>query len=287
MKRLLIKSWPYFTSLAAGIVVFAVATHLQEDYRGLLINISATLLAIPLLFLIYERARGFSTRRLTQELFEYGKLQIDRETLSIANQLIKLLYPYDCQDLSEQGMNTLFNLSKEDVSNILAKEAFLGFQVLKRWTGSEDGLAKVLENPLIVQRMDEDQTIAVVKLLKAIYFLETLHRNIPDLYEMSHSKTTKFLVKRGSEISELNIKLPDRYLLLKRHHGDKYTVTDFGDFAPFEVSCLLKRCTVNPNRLQMLADAIFAVIEALSDWTARTGDQFIVDPRTIRMRVPA
>lgn len=83
MKRLLFKSWPYFTSFGSGVLLFFLATRLEEDHKGLLINISATLLAIPLLFLIYELARGFSSRKLNQELFDYAKMQVDCEAMSV------------------------------------------------------------------------------------------------------------------------------------------------------------------------------------------------------------
>ena len=132
VKRLLIKSWPYLTSLISGIVLFFIAVFLKEDYKGLLINIAATLLAIPLLFLIYELAKAFSSRKLNKELFDYAKMQIDRETLSVVMHLIKIVHPYIKQDKSQHGVQTFLSQSEEDLQTIFNTESFLGFQVLRR-----------------------------------------------------------------------------------------------------------------------------------------------------------
>ncbi len=227
MKRLLIKSWPYLTSLISGSVLFFIAVSLKEDYKGLLINISATLLAIPLLFLIYETAKAFSSRKLNKELFDYAKIQIDREALSIVLQLIKLVYPYIKQDKSQHGVQTFLNQSEEDIRAILNTESFLGFQVLRRWTVLEGNLEKILENPFIIRRLKDDQVIAIIAILKSIQRLEDLHRNIPDIYQIGEAEDDQYITKPGSQMSERNSAFPDRHLLLRRLGKDKFQVVDY------------------------------------------------------------
>jgi hypothetical protein len=283
MKRLLIKSWPYLTSFTSGILLFLISLRLQEDFKGLLINVSATLLAVPLLFLIYELAKGFSSRKLNKELFDYAKMQIDREALSIVMQLIKIVYPYKKQDKSEKGVQTFLNQSIQNFRDVFAKESFLGFQVLKRWTVSEGNLAKILENPFILQRLQDDQAIAITTLLKTVQHLEDLHRNIGDLFEISDTKDDQFVTKSGNQINEKNTEFPDRHLLLKRLSRDKYQVMDFGDFVPYELPNLLKICKVNSKYADVLANAVFDIVQAVGDWLSSTGDEFIIDTRMFRM----
>jgi len=284
LKRLLIKSFPYLTSLTAGILLLLIGTRFKGDYKGLLINIAATLLAVPLLFLIYELAKGFSSRKLNKELFEYAKMQIDRETLSIVKHLMKIVHPYQKQDNSQRGVQGFLNQSQHDIRAIFNSETFLGFQVLKRWTVSEGNLAKILENPFILQRLEDDQTIAITTLLKRIQWLEDLHRNIGDLYEVGDSNDDRYVTKSGTQISEHNTDFPDRHLLLRRLTGDKYQVIDFGDFAPYEFPNLLKNCKVNSKYSGVLAQAVFDVVEAINTWLSATGNEFIVDTRIFRTR---
>jgi hypothetical protein len=287
MKKLLIGSWPYLTCLIAGFSLYLIGIKSQEDSKALFINIAATLLAVPLLFLVYDLAKKFSSRKLNKELFDYAKMQIDREVLSIVTQLMKIVLPYHKQDKSHKGLQALLNLSKTGIRAVFDNETYLGFQVFKLWATSEDNLTKILQNPFIVQKLEDDQTIAIIKLLKSVHWLEDLHRNIDDLYKLSDSKESQYEIKSGAQISQFNTDFPDRRLLLKNLGKDKFKVMDFGDFAPYEISKLLKSCQVNSDYANDLASAIFDVIDSINGWLKATGDEFIVDTRMFRTRVPA
>lgn len=286
MKRLLIRSWPYLTCFVAGILLFLVGSRLQEEYKGLVINISASFLTIPFLFLIYELVKQSSSRKLNKELFDYAKMQVDREVLSIVMHLIKVVHPYQKQDRSQLGVQAFLNQSEQEINSVFNNETYLGFQVLSRWTVSEGNLTKIIENPFVVQRLEDDQTIAIITLLKSIQRLEDFHRNIAELYEIGESIGAEYITKSGAQIGEHNTTFPDRYLLLRRLEKGKVEVVDFGDFAPYEIQKLLKTCKVNPKYTSILAQAVFGVIEAINGWVDRTDSEFIVDSRMFRIRVP-
>jgi hypothetical protein len=287
MKKLFIKSWPYLTSLIAGLSIFLIGIKLHEDYKNLVINIAATLLAIPILFLIYELAKRFSSKRLNKELFDYAKMQTDREVLSIVNQLMKLVYSYQKQDKSHRGLQKLLNNTQYSLQDIFHKETYFGFQIFKSWTVTEDKLTRILENPFIVQRLEDEHTISIIKILKNINWLQDLHRNVDDLYEVIGSVKGEYIIKSGSQISEYNTSYPDRKLLLRNLGKDKFQVVDFGDFAPNELPKLLTLCKVNSTYVDTLALAVFGVIEAINSWVRATGNEFIVDTRIFRPKVPA
>ena len=287
MKKLLIGSWPYLTCLIAGFLLYSIGIQSKEDPKALFINIAATLFAVPLLFLVYDQAKKFSSRKLNKELFDYAKMQIDREVLSIVRQLMKIVLPYDKQDKSHKELQTFLNMSKTGFLALFESETYLGFQVFKLWASSENNLTKILQNPFIVQKLEDDQTIAIIKLLKSVHWLEDIHRNIDDLYELSDTKESRYEIKSGAQISQFNTDFPDRRVLLKRLDKDKLMVMDFGDFAPYEISKLLKSCRVNSNYADDLASAIFDIINFVNGWLKATGDEFIVDTRMFRPRVPA
>ena len=48
--RLVISEWPYLTCFAAGILLFLVGNNLQEEYKGLIVNISASFFNNPTAF---------------------------------------------------------------------------------------------------------------------------------------------------------------------------------------------------------------------------------------------
>ena len=171
-------------------------------------------------------------------------MQVDREVLSIVMHLIKIVYPYQKQDRSQLGVQTFLSQSEQDIHSVFNKETYFGFQVLSRWTVSEGNLSKIIENPFVIQRMEDDHTIAVITLLKSIQRLEDLHRNISDLYETGEYMGPQYMIKSGAQISEHNTNFPDRYLLLRRLEKNKVEVIDFGDFAPYELPRLLKACKI-------------------------------------------
>lgn len=81
MRKLCLKFWPYATCVVAGYVVLNLGTSFHGDLRDVLVSISATFLAIPLLYVIYGFAKRFSERRLNDEIFDYINMLMDN-TLS-------------------------------------------------------------------------------------------------------------------------------------------------------------------------------------------------------------
>ena len=82
--RLFLKIWPYTAALVTGYLLYIVGNNMVGDAKGLVHNIAAAFVAIPCLYVIYELAQRFSQKRLNKEIFEYGKMLIDRETLSLS-----------------------------------------------------------------------------------------------------------------------------------------------------------------------------------------------------------
>jgi hypothetical protein len=144
-KQFFLKIWPYASCVVAGILFFTVGVSLADDLKGLMVNIAAAFLAIPSLYLIYELAQKFSQKRLNKELFDYAKMQIDRELLSIVNQLAKVVYPYEKQNFSFQGIQEFLSLESSQLQNLIESSDYLGFQIFKNWSVSEKNLHNILE----------------------------------------------------------------------------------------------------------------------------------------------
>ena len=144
MTKYLLKILPYIFAFCFGLVLYLIATKLNEEAKSLLINISSAFVAIPLLYLIYELTQQASKKRLNKEIFEYAKMHIDREILNICHQLIKLIYPYERQNKSFEGIKLLLNLSKDDIKREFENNEYVGFQVQKNWYFSENKIQELL-----------------------------------------------------------------------------------------------------------------------------------------------
>jgi len=281
-KRLFLKIWPYAACLIAGYLFYNVGIKMGGDAKGLIHNIAAAFIAIPCLYVIYELAQRFSRKRLNKEIFDYGKMIVDREVLTIIGQLIKTVYPYETRDTSFQDIQTFLLLEKINMKGLIEESEYLGFQVFKGWTVTENNLHDILRNTFVVQRMDDEQIIAIITLLKSLRRLEAIQK-VETLNKVTERKTEKYRVQSGKTINPVNTEYPDRYLLLKHIKDDKYVVTDFGDFTPFQSSKLLNICTVQPQFIDSYADAISDVVADINRWLELTGGEFLIDTKMFRI----
>jgi hypothetical protein len=274
--------WPYAACLIAGYLLYNAGLELEGDAKGLVHNITAAFIAIPCLYVIYEVAQRFSQKRLNKEIFEYAKMIIDREALSIVGQLIKTVYPYETSDTSFQGIQTFLSLEKINVKGLIEESEYLGFQAFKNWVVTENKLHEILSNAFVVQRMDNEQIIAVITLIKSLQRLEAIQK-LETLYEVTERKAEKYHIQSGKMINPLNTEYPDRYLLLKPLKDDKHVVVDFGDFAPYQSSKLLNICMVQPQYFDTYENAISDVISDINRWLEVTGGEFLIDTKMLRI----
>lgn len=286
MHKLALRILPYAACIAAACLFYVAATFLTGNLQGLVLNVSAAFLSIPFLFLIYEVSRSFAHKRLNKEIFDYAKMMLDRQMLSIINQLSKLIYQYDKRDASLIGVGALFKLGPQEIRAEIGASNYLGFQVFKNWAASEGELHDILKNALILQRLNDEQIICIITLLKAIRSLESL-QNAKNIYLISDIDDQRYRIQGGRELNERNSKFPDRYLLLEQLQGDRYLVADFGDFPAYQLPHLLRRITVTPEFLDTYSEAVYAVIRQIDSWLKLTGGEFLVDTKMFRLGVGA
>ncbi|MHA1414563.1 MAG: hypothetical protein ACTSO4_18350 [Promethearchaeota archaeon] len=279
MKKYLLKLFPYILAFCFGLLLYVIAPKLNEEAKSLLINISSAFIAIPLLYLIYDLTLQASKKRLNKEIFEYAKMRIDREFLNICHQLIKLIYPYEKQNKSFEGIRLLLNLSKDEIIKEFKNNKYIGFQVLKNWYVSENNIQNLLDSSFILGRLSDGQIISIINVLKNIRTLQDIYSNIYDLYTMSNDSVKGFKIQSGIKINPEKSEYPDRYLLLKSIENDQYIVYDFGDFEKFKLPNLLLKCFVNPKYISLFSDTIYDTLTGINNWLNITGNEFLIDTR--------
>ncbi|HEY55251.1 MAG TPA: hypothetical protein G4N91_03100 [Dehalococcoidia bacterium] len=281
--KYLLKATPYLISVIVGLVLYFIGLNLSENVRVLFTSLSAAFFAVPLLYLFYQVAQNLSKKRLNKEVFDYAKMQVDREVLSVTNQLNKIVYPLEEKDFSFKGINDFLSIKKDNLTELLVKNKYLGFQVFKEWKVNKGNLDDILKNSYILASLSDDQIISITLILKGLDTLEEIQR-IDDLYINTGEKATSYKIVAGKEMNKANMKFPDRYLLLEDLGDDKALVADFGDFPLYKVEKLLYYFKINDNYAKGYAEIIFQVITEINNWLNLTGREFVLDTKMFRLR---
>lgn len=284
IRKTFLRVFPYLTSILAGLLFYLIGIRLSENFKGLFVSISAAFLAIPFIYLFYQVAQKFSKKKLNKEISDYAKMQIDREILSIINQLSKIVYPLEERDMTLKGIDNFLSIKGGNIKENISKKEYFGFQVFKKWDVSESNLHEILRNPYILSKLEDEQIIAVIQLIKSIRQLEQVQK-IKDLYIKTDKTASSFKIVSGKDLNERNVEFPDRYLLLKDLGDKKFLVLDFGDFPQYSIDKLLQIFKIADKYIDIYADAIFDLISEINNWVNLTGEEFLVDTKMFRLGV--
>jgi len=283
IKRTLIKIIPFFISATAGIVLYFLASNTANNVNSILINLSATLLALPLIYICYQFFVKVSEKRLNKEIGDYSKMLVDTEILSVVNQLGKLLYPDYKFRLNPKGVKDICELKRENVMKIISESEYLGFQVKKNWEYSIESVRGKIENNQIISRMDSDLLCIIINFLQSIYSFELFIKRV-DYLEKTEKKTCDYKIVTGEQLNPIeNNKLPDRLILLKKIDNEKGIVVDFGDFKKYQAVDLLSYYRIKKEYADYLAEIINNIIVVISEWISITGYEFIIDENLFKL----
>lgn len=170
-----------------------------------------------------------SEKKLTAEIFDYAKMQIDQGILSLIHKLQKI-FPSDGRKKSLEEIINFLNLSQKNIEKQLQSNTFLGFKIFKKWDTDENEFHNILKNPFILQHIEKEQIICIIELLKQLRLIENLIKDKKCFFETQSTIHTSYKIAHGSELSSFNRNLPERYILLRKITKEKYLVEDFGDF---------------------------------------------------------
>lgn len=280
---MMLKILPYFISILIGSIFYLIGARFQNNINNLLIDIASAFFAIPLIYLFYQATYDFSHKRLNKKIIDYVKIQIDREVLSIINQLHKIVFTYKEKDFSPKGINKFLSLNREKVNEIIVKNEYLGFQIFKKWKASENNIEKILKNPFILQKLEDEQVISIISIIQSLKSLGDYLR-VSDLYIKTEKRIVLYKIVSSKEFNkEENIEFPERYLLLKKIDENKFSVEDFGDFSLYDVDRLLQNFKINEKYLETFTDIIIGLIKEINNWCDLTNREFIIDTRMFRL----
>lgn len=108
LRTFFLKLLPYLMSITGGIILYAGAVDNapNENLRGLIINVSASLLSIPLVFLLYDYTNSRVARQMKKNL---ANSMSDRLNMLMLNIIIML----------REMMNVRSKISTENINRML------------------------------------------------------------------------------------------------------------------------------------------------------------------------
>lgn len=127
LRRIWLKSWPKLAVTVFGIILYTFAINLSGDIKGLLVNIAATLIAIPVIVVTYELWNDKSHKALNENVYRYAENKMGEAMLEIKAQMEMLLEGYsvyfDAGDvvLEDSGKGN-YILRMKDEAKILYSE---------------------------------------------------------------------------------------------------------------------------------------------------------------------
>ena len=282
-KKKFLKLLPYLTSIIIGGLVYCLSFYPNIIFSDLLVGISATLIAIPVLYLAYEKVKKDSHQKLTKEIFDYAKMNVDSEILSIINQLQKIVCVIDDINFSYDDINKFLQLKTNDIERQLNNNKYLGFQILKHWEISESGLHDLLRNTFILDKMEDEQVISIIKILKSLRNLGDIQQ-VDKLYFDTGEIAVGYIVKSGADMNPSNVNYKERYLLLKKIDKDRFIVQDFGDIPKHNLDNCLKYYRINKGLTGYYAEIMFFLLIEINNWLSLTGHEFVVDTKKFRTK---
>lgn len=111
VKNIFLRLLPYFISIASGTIFYIAANKWIEDegLNGLIVNIAAALLSIPLIFIFYEVISNMCTKNIKNSLFEHLCFEINYIIIDVIKNTRKMLNITD-----ELNEDSLFLFLKKD-----------------------------------------------------------------------------------------------------------------------------------------------------------------------------
>lgn len=285
-KKFMLKILPFILSFFVGVIFYVLSLKtfnsqkLLVNIPSLCINISASFISIPLIFIFYNLSQLYVEKELKKEIVDYIKYKVDGEILEIVTWLRKMVYPLNNWGGTKfSEINDFLNIKKIDVIDKIKSKEYLGFQLLKEWNLKIQDIEKCLNNTLITKYLSDEQLISLIKIINCLNILNKIHENINDNFVDMGKKAKGFLLLKPDEL-KLDEKLKKRMILLKGIDKNKGVVVDYGDFE--SLNNLLTLYKIKDN--STYSEVVYKMIYYISYWFKQTNCEIIINPNKARVR---
>lgn len=301
-----IKILPKLIIVFVGFGLFFISDiYLKDNIQGLFINISATLISIPIVFIVYEIWQEKTHRKLNESVYSFAKNEMTQNLLKIKEQMkffmegafvyfgnndividdedignIKLTMPEKNQienideEEFENNEDDIYSFEKDTIVPLIYDNRYLYFQIsdLDISFLVED-MEKVLNNSFIMERLDDEKTQIIVHLIEALKMLDSFINLHDDLF-----------LKTDIKIDNMEIEKIDKniYQLVYKEKDYKQILEIKEIFHKTKVDKLSKVYIINPDYCAIFGDLVHEVLDCIKNWID-SGESIFVDYATARI----
>lgn len=214
------------------------------------------------------------------EIRIYIKQQVDKEILTICNQLFKLLYSYE-KPYTLEGIWQMLSLNENELQKELFERKFIGFTCLKDWKEFMQKLQNTMNQSFFTQNAEPAYFSSLIKVIRGLEVMSVALSN-DKLFIDTDKAVDEYRIIDGHKINSENS--IDTYLLTKdiAQTGER-VVIDFGIIRKYNIKRAKKILVINKDLFFPFIRAIRELILGLDAWTTATGNHLIIDPLTFRI----
>lgn len=279
-----INNHPYVQPLIAGVIMFLVSLFFDGKLSDLLVNLSASLVVIPIVIFLYEKVREKAEAEKNKDLSDYVKMQADRELLSLLDRIAPLVIGTPTPGLNK--VLKLLGMTPEKMLKNIETKSVMVFFLATDWSQNEKAINDLVSSELTYNNLNIEERNNFIRLISAIRQLETATE--PRYYKASGEPTDRYKVINGNELSSVN-KFENRYLLMaKTKKTDQFVVAAFNDInvGKYKLDYTLPMLASNDSG-HLLVDAVTEVLACIDTWQRLRGNEFLLDTRHFRtIRTP-
>lgn len=276
---------PYLLAIILGIILFLAALGLDdamisEKLSDLLLNLSASLLAIPIILYSYEIVKNRISQSQDKDVSEYVKMNVDREIITLLKRLTPLVMKYDPNTLKSYK---ILNITKNKAIRSLEEYNPLAFYLATDWGYVEDQFMSLIANELVYNNLSIEERNAFVKIIKELRNLD--YFTDPKFFKATGKGDARLSVISGKDLDP-NIKFESRFLLMRHIEAtNEAVVVSFNDIkvGKYMVS-LTTPMKANKSVNENIIDSILNIQTHLKVWIDKRGDEFLIDSRNFRIR---
>lgn len=301
-----IKILPKLIIVFVGFGLFFISDiYLKDNIQGLFINISATLISIPIVFIVYEIWQEKTHRKLNESVYSFAKNEMTQNLLKIKEQMkffmegafvyfgnndividdedignIKLTIPEKNQienideEEFENNEDDIYSFEKDTIVPLIYDNRYLYFQILDLDISFlVEDMEKVLNNSFIMERLDDEKTQIIVHLIEALKMLDSFINLHDDLF-----------LKTDIKIDNMEIEKIDKniYQLVYKEKDYKQILEIKEIFHKTKVDKLSKVYIINPDYCAVFGDLVHEVLDCIKNWID-SGESIFVDYATAKI----
>ena len=301
-----IKILPKLIIVFVGFGLFFISDiYLKDNIQGLFINISATLISIPIVFIVYEIWQEKTHRKLNESVYSFAKNEMTQNLLKIKEQMkffMEGAFVYfvnndiviDDEDIGnikltmreknqienideeefENNEDDIYSFEKDTIVPLIYDNRYLYFQILDLDISFlVEDMEKVLNNSFIMERLDDEKTQIIVHLIEALKMLDSFINLHDDLF-----------LKTDIKIDNMEIEKIDKniYQLVYKEKDYKQILEIKEIFHKIKVDKLSKVYIINPDYCAIFGDLVHEVLDCIKNWID-SGESIFVDYATAKI----